>query len=178
MQLGLPGDPIPMHTLQRRHPKCYPYGAMVLELLERAGLLPGVPRLVIVDLTYGRGKFWSCLPVRPRLLVGYDIRLLEWTTRPDLFRLAPAWTAVTDYAKGLLPAPDIVAIDPPWQTCHSGNGCRPVGRRNHHFRASRAIGSPETILNAGARLAREAGSLILAHYKTRWIPDGFHPLVR
>ncbi len=171
----LRGSPVPMYLIQKRMRRCrYPYGAMVALLLEEAGLRPHT----VVDLTYGLGKFWSCW--RPSRLIGYDIRRLNWVEEPDEFRKAPAWAALHHFRAGSLPRPDLVATDPPWQRCESGNGCR--GLRFEvggawWFRVSRAVGTPETILASAARLAQEIGAPLLVHFEEEWVPDGFSTLV-
>ena len=167
------GSPVPMWKLQRYMRHCrYPYGAMVYLLLEEAGLRPSV----VLDLTYGLGKFWSCN--RPRILAGYDIRRLPWIVPPDFFREAPAWAARWDLREGRVPRPDLIAVDPPWQRCRKGSGCRgyEVGGA-WWFRVSRALGTPELILDTAARIAGSLGVPLLVHYEEPWVPPGFVELV-
>lgn len=160
------GDPVPMYELQRAYRKCrYPYGAMVWLLLQEAGLEPSV----VVDLTYGLGKFWSCW--RPSYLVGYDVRRLDWVVDPDEFHQAPAWSALHHVVDGRVPRPELVVVDPPWQ-----RGPRSVGRRNGHFRVSNGLGSPTVILESAARLSGMVGVPLLVHFGDRWVPQGFTSL--
>ena len=169
------GVPVEMWRLQRAFPRCrYPYGTMVWLLLREAGLRPRS----VVDLTFGLGKFWSCW--RPPLLVGYDVRRLPWVVEPDVFRLGPAWAAWWDLREGRVPRPDLVAVDPPWQQCRKGNGCRPAIRgvgSSWWFRVSRAVGTPELILESAARVAVEAGVPLLVHFEREWVPAGFSLVV-
>ncbi|MCE4619017.1 MAG: hypothetical protein F7C37_06205 [Desulfurococcales archaeon] len=165
------GVPVEMWRLQRAFPRCrYPYGTMVWLLLREAGLRPRS----VIDLTYGLGKFWSCY--RPRRIIAYDIRRLDWVVEPDEFYQKPAWAALYKYPYGV----DLVAVDPPWQRCEKGNGCH--GRRMAvggawWFRVSRAVGTPELILDTAARVAGSLGVPVLVHYEKPWVPPGFVELV-
>lgn len=169
------GEPIPMYELQKWFSRCpYPYGTMVMLLLEEAGLHPGI----VIDLTFGLGKFWSCW--RPKYLIGYDIRRLHWVVEPNEFHQTVSWAALHHVRDRRVPRPDLVAVDPPWQRCKSGNGCR--GLRFEvggawWFRVSKGVGTPELILESAARLAEETGVPLLVHFEDRWVPRGFSVLV-
>ena len=74
----------------------------------------------------------------------------------------------------------VVVVDPPFQNCSRGNGCRgtryEVGGR-WFYRVSRAVGTPEQILESAARLAGELGVPLLVHYESEWVPEGFDIIV-
>lgn len=162
------GEPVPMHRLQRLYRKCkYPYGVMVKLLLEEAGLRSHT----VLDLTYGEGKFWSCW--RPKHLIGFDVRRLDWTVEPDVFYQKPAWAALHMRVPGV----DLVAVDPPWQRSARGRSARlSIGGR-WWYRTSRMVGSPEAILESAARLAGELGVPLVVHFERPWVPEGFDVMV-
>jgi len=152
----------------------YPSAKMVAGLLGHAGLLRPLEALRVVDLTYGQGIWWDALP--QAAVAGYDVKQLSWVRRPRCFWQAPAWTwryYIAEIEKCLGGHPNVIAVDPPWQTTRRGR--EPGGR--YHYRVSRAFGSPQMILDAAAAAATYWHVPVLVHYKEQWIPDGFNVLV-
>ena len=148
--------------LQKRGGKCVraPVSCLITDMIAEAG----VPQSVWFDATYGEGRFY--IAFRPRVLIGADIRFLEWVVKPDAFILSPVWSSWRYLAK-LGVRPEVYVLDPPWQECVKGNGCRgrEVGGR-YHYRASLAVGSPETILGEGVKAAERLGvRYILVHWR-------------
>jgi len=156
--------------VQRRGGPCskYPVSCVVRDLLGQAGLLRPFEPVRIIDLTYGQGIWWYALKGKA-IVAGIDIRKLDWVVRPRWFKisLAQAWDNwIEEALKALGGRVDIIAVDPPWQECIRGNGCRgrEIGGR-YHYRASRAIGNPELILESARRLAGRLGAPLLYHFK-------------
>ena len=169
---------LPMYEVQRL-PGCSqaPGSCLVRVLLREAGLWPVGVKGFVLDLTFGRGKFYEAWPFRPRV-IAYDIRRLNWVVEPTRFVKAPAWAAFHHVRDGSLRDPvELVVVDPPWQDCRRGNGCiRRVGDR-WFYRTSRMVGTPEMILESAARVSRLLGVPMLIHFSDRWVPEGFKVLV-
>jgi len=163
--------------VQRWPGRGYPSSKLVLYLLREAGLLKPFERLRVVDMTFGQGVWWMSLP--QARIAGFDVRRLDWKRRPSCFFQQPcqSWRLrVAEIEECLGGQPDLVAVDPPWERCVKGNGCRGRGAR-YHYRASRAVGPPESILEAARQAALYWGVHLLVHYETRWIPAGLKPVV-
>ena len=157
----------------------YPSSKLVAWLLDRAGLLKPFKPLRVLDLTYGQGIFWDAIAHRV-VVAGFDVKRLEWVTTPRCFFEAPAqdWKRYSSRIRECLHRVDLVVVDPPWQKCVKGNGCRGrgIGGR-YHYRVSHATGSPQSILIAAADAAAYYNTPLLVHYKERWIPQDFNLLV-
>ncbi|MEB2836680.1 MAG: hypothetical protein GSR80_000627 [Desulfurococcales archaeon] len=158
----------------------YPSAKLVAWLLSEAGLLRFGEPLRVLDVTYGQGVFWDALKGRV-LVAGFDIKRLGWVVRPRCFFEAPAWAwryRVDEVEACLGGGPGLIAVDPPWEECAKGNGCR--GREpgaRYHYRVSRAVGRPQLILEAAASAALHWSARLLVHYKERWVPEGFAVVV-
>ncbi len=160
-------------VLQKRGGKCAraPVSCLILDMVREVG----VPLETWFDATYGEGRFY--ITFRPRVLVGADVRVLEWRVKPDAFILAPVW-ASWRYLKKLGVKPDVYVLDPPWQECVKGNGCRGrEWRGRYHYRASWAIGSPEVILREGVKAAERLGArYLIVHWREEAYPEGWRLL--
>ena len=163
--------------VQRRGGPCarYPIGCVVRDLLARAGVLRPLQPLRVLDLTYGQGIWWTALP--QARVAGFDVKRLDWRRRPRCFFRQPcqSWRLrEREIAECLGGHPDLVAVDPPWEKCVNGNGCRgrEIGGR-YHYRASQAVGSPESILEAARQAAEYFSAPLLVHYEAPWRPEGF-----
>lgn len=141
----------------------YPTSCIVRDLLNEAGLLEFAKPLRVIDVTYGQGIFWAVL--RSKVVVAaVDIKRLDWRVRPRCFIQAAAqkWRAwLREALECLGNQVDIVAVDPPWQKWRRGR--EPGGR--YHYRASRALGTLESILKAGIELAAYLNAPLLYHWR-------------
>ncbi len=141
----------------------YPTAKLIAWMLAEAGLLRPFQPIRVIDITFGQGVFWHAL--RSKVVVaGVDVRRLDWAVRPRCFIEQPAqrWKKWLQEALDCLGGRvDLVVVDPPSQEWRRG---REVGGR-YHYRASRALGRPEGILEAGLGLARELGVPLLYHWK-------------
>ena len=154
---------VDQREVQRRGGICakVPTACIVADLLKEAGI--EARNLLVFDITYGQGRFWA--KIRPRVLIGADVAVLEWVVEPDIFIKKPAWQSWR-LVKQLGIRVDLVAVDPPWSD--RGSSLR------HHFGIDRALGGPKPILEAAACAARELrAQYLLVHYKTRYVPQGF-----
>ena len=126
---------------------------MIRDMVRECGLESGVR--IVFDVTFGEGRFWGAW--RPEVLVGADIRVLNWVVVPDLFVRLPVWVSWRSLKKlGIVP--DLVVIDPPWGVA---TGSR-HGTRPHYYEP---LGSPDIILEEGIKAAERLGcSRVLVHY--------------
>ena len=158
-----------MYEVQRL-PGCgrAPDSCLIRAMLREVGLWPVGVGGFILDLTFGRGKFYEACPFRPRV-IAYDIRRLNWVVEPVRFVKAPAWATIHHIRDGSLRDPvKLVVVDPPWQDCRRGNGCiRRVDDR-WFYRTSMMFGTPMQILESAARVSRLLGVPMLIHFRDRW----------
>jgi predicted RNA methylase len=78
---------------------------------------PNRYNLVVVDLTFGTGRFYRIARKRIANLIGVDIEKHEWEIKPDVFYQMPCQLFVHKVLKGLIELPqhiDLVVVDPPW----------------------------------------------------------------
>jgi len=154
---------VDQREVQRRGGVCgrIPVACMVADLLLAGGLR--AERLVVVDATFGEGRFWAA--VRPRLLIAVDPAIPGWVTMPDIYIPKPVWQA-SRVLEALSVRADLVAVDPPWIERGSS--------KRRHYGLDRALGSPRLIMEKTIELAEKLGATwLLVHYKTRWIPEGW-----
>ena len=148
-----------------RH-RCPPYGKPVRKLLDHINVEKTI--LKILDLTYGRGRMWTCLPRNHLHLTGFDIQKWPWDVEPDVFYQAPAW-------KWNLLAGDmeynLVAVDPPW--AFGKRGREAYGREEF----LKILGTPRLIMEAGVKAARHYSAFLVVHWKEQWVPHGFKLMV-
>ncbi len=146
---------IDQREIQERGGKCarFPVSCLIRDMLRELGLESKVR--VVFDTTYGEGRFYGAF--RPELLIGADIRVLNWVVEPDLFIKKPVWSS-WKVVKKIDIRPDLVVVDPPWGTI---TGSR-HGTRPHYYKP---FGSPEIILEEGIKAAEKLGcNHILIHY--------------
>jgi len=133
---------------------------IVLTLLARAGIDVLSP-IRALDLTYGRGTWWAKAP--QTAVYGVDVKRLDWAKAPRCFRLAPAQRRrelAGDVVRCLGGPPQVVAVDPPWGA--EGGLLRAL--RPHW---QRAMGSPQSIIQAALGAARHFGAVALVKWRER-----------
>ena len=144
---------IDQRDIQRRGGLCahFPVSCLIRDMIGEAGIKPEV----VFDTTYGEGRFYGAW--RPEVLIGADIRILNWVVTPDFFIKLPVWVSWRSLKK-LDIVPDLVVVDPPWgQVTGSRHGTRP-----HYYSA---LGSPDLILSEGIKAAERLGCrYVLVHY--------------
>lgn len=154
-------DVVDQREIQRRGGKCarFPSSCVILDLLREAGL--EAREINIFDSTYGEGRFWGAAP-RPRLLVGADIRILDWVVEPDVFIKKPVWASWRVVAR-LGVNVDLYVVDPPFRMQERGKGIK----KREHYHPRYALGSTELILreavNAASRL--QARYLLVKYFE-------------
>ncbi len=151
--------------VQRRGGLCarYPSSCIVVGLLGDAGLLRPLQPLRVLDLTYGRGMFWAAANT---VVVGFDIRILDWVVEPRCFWGKPAWAwkyYADDIEECLGGPPDLVAVDPPWSA--RGSSTR------RYYGLDRAVGDVASILEAAREASMHYNAALLVHLKDRWVPE-------
>lgn len=151
--------------LQHRGGKCvkFPVSCLIYDMLKELGLQP--ERLTILDTTFGEGRFYGAW--RPKLLIGSDIRVLNWLVEPDVFIRKPSWSVWRIVSK-LGVKPDLIVVDPPFSPYERGY------EKRKHYMQSLAFGDGKAILEGGLESARKLGcSTVLVHYNELYVPDGW-----
>jgi hypothetical protein len=92
-------------------------------------LFPNRADLVVVDLTYGVGRFYRLARKRIKHLIAVDIEKHEWEVKPDVFYRMPCQLFVEKVIRGEidLPKPSIVVVDPPWSREKRGKAPSDIG---------------------------------------------------
>ena len=156
--VGLESQLVDQRDIQRRGGKCsrYPVSCLIHDMLMELGLQP--EKLVVLDVTYGVGRFYGAW--YPRLLIGSDVKIWKWEIVPDVFILQPSWNVWWTVAK-LGVKPDLVVVDPPWTNYNHR------GRTYYEY----SFGSPDQILKGGLESAAKLGSNhVLVHYNKIVVP--------
>jgi len=160
--MGLESFLVDQRDIQKRGGKCvkHPVSCLIYDMLKELGM--NLEQLIVLDVTYGEGRFYGAW--RPRLLLGSDIRVHRWVVEPDWFTRCPSWSVWTRVQKlGIVP--DIVVVDPPWTNYNH--------RGRKHYYEYMALGDDSTVLEGGLITARKLGvKYLLVHYKDRIVPSG------
>jgi hypothetical protein len=117
----------------------YPSSAIV------ARLLRSVRSDVVLDVTYGRGRFYRIY--RPKYLVGVDPIKWEWIVKPDEFYQMSVYALYRELINNRLSFKDVdvVVVDPPKWT---GANYRKRDEFNY------ILGTPELIIEYGFKVAK------------------------
>jgi len=146
---------VDQRDMQKRGGICarFPVSCLLYDMLKEQGLQPEI----VFDTTYGEGRFWGAW--KPKILIGADVRVLNWVVEPDLFIKKPVWSSWQVLARlGLESRIDLVVVDPPWGII---TGSR-HGTRPHYYKP---FGSPDVILEEGIKAAEKLGcNHVLVHY--------------
>jgi len=154
---------VEVYSLGMRY-KSYDIVFMLLYRLYRE-LWLGRDTVRLLDLTYGRGRFYRRVPRNRYYIVGVDIARHEWEVEPDEFYLGSSIDFVDDIISGrkTIVEPDVIVVDPPWS--HEKRGRMPSGlgisSMPYHMRG---ISSRE-IIGAANRLRKHYGVPLIYRYK-------------
>ena len=128
-------------------------------------LFPNRADLVVVDLTYGVGRFYRLARKRISQLIAVDIEKHEWEVKPDIFYQMPCQLFVEKVVKReiSLPRTSLVVVDPLWSIekrgrFPSGTG---VSSLPYHIKY---VDSRSIIVYA-LRLAKHLNTLLLYRYR-------------
>jgi len=156
---------IDQRDIQRKGGLCakYPSSYVVCELLKRFGIKR------VLDVTFGRGRFYKLCRRDVELLVASDPAKWPWLTVPDAFYQATVWQLYNAIKAGSLSIDsiDCVVVDPPrW------SGAEYKRRGEYNF----LIGSPRLIIEYATKVARIVGSTyMLLHFNKVVSVDGWVP---
>jgi len=92
-------------------------------------LYPNRANLVVIDLTYGVGRFYRLARRRIRQIIAVDIEKYRWEVKPDMFYQIPCQLFVEKVLKNeiVLPSTNLVVVDPPWSNEKRGKAPSDVG---------------------------------------------------
>lgn len=144
-------DEIDQREIQRLGGKAAecPSSYVVVTMLERNNLFNRV-----LDVTYGEGRFYCYR--KPKLLVGADPYVQEWTVKPDMFIPRPVWSLFS-ILKDVNIGFDVLVCDPPqWNegVCYH--------KRKVY---SLVVGDAKLIINESIKLAKQLG---IEHMLLHW----------
>lgn len=150
--------------LQARGKVCarFPISCLIRDMLEEAGMLSHGRKIVVLDMTFGEGRFWVAIPEAE--VWGFDIVRLKWFKKPFRFYECRC----ENWAKkvGKLDF-DLICVDPPWlprnHTC----------KLRKHFGVTTSVGS---ILREAEKASLHFKRPLLVHFLWRAIPYGFEVL--
>jgi len=98
--------------------KVFRHGAKSYEIMKWIfnTLFPARNDLIVLDLTYGKGRFYRLVRNRIKTLIGVDIIKHNWETKPDVFYNMPCEKFVRDVIENKIKLEklDIIVVDPPW----------------------------------------------------------------
>lgn len=127
-------------------------------------LFPMRHDLIILDLTYGKGRFYRKTRHRIRKLIAVDIYRHEWEVKPDVFHQMPCQYFTTGVIENKIQIPpvDLIVVDPPWNREKRGKTTVDVGiaRMPYHMYVNSTY-----IIYTGVKLARHLNTLLLYRYK-------------
>ena len=120
--------------------------------------------LVMLDLTFGVGRFYRLVRNKIKKLIGVDIIKHNWEIKPDLFIQEDCIRLVHDILSGrfTIEKPDVIVVDPPWSIEKRGVTPKYTGTSNmpYHMNTSSA-----RIIHAAIKLASHYKSHLLYRYK-------------
>jgi len=147
--------------IQRKGGVCaeYPVSCLIRDILRRAGLLKPFKQLKVLDLTYGEGRFWVALP--QAVVIGFDIRRLEWRRKPARFFLESCENWRTRVPNEEF---DLIVADPPFSPYKRG-----WEKRGHYT----DNGNIALILNEARKASEHFCAPMLIHFMWKVVPPEF-----
>jgi hypothetical protein len=127
-------------------------------------LFPNRADLVVVDLTYGIGRFYRLARKRISQLIAVDIYKHEWEVKPDTFYQMPCQLFVEKVINGeiALPRTSLVVVDPPWSSEKRGRFPSGTGISNLPYHM---LVDSKSIIVYAVRLAKHLNTLLLYRYR-------------
>jgi len=131
-----------------------------------AKLFPNRSDLVIVDLTYGLGRFYRYSRKRIKQIIAVDIAKYSWEVAPTVFYEMPCQVFVEKIIKNEIALPgniDLVVVDPPWSHEKRGVVPKDVGYAMMPYHLKHV--DSKSIIDATLQLARHLHAPLLYRYK-------------
>jgi len=146
----------------------FKHGTWSFEIVNRllAYTFPNRYDLVIIDLTYGLGRFYRIARKRIANLIGVDIEKHEWEIKPDIFYQMPCQLFVHKVLKGEIDLPqhvDLVVVDPPWSQEKHGHFPKRIGISHMPYHIKNV--NTKTIIMSAEKLAAHLDVKLLYRYK-------------
>jgi hypothetical protein len=128
-------------------------------------LYPNRADLVVVDLTYGVGRFYRLARRRIKQLIAVDIANYKWEVKPDVFYHMPCQIFVEKVIKGeiALPRTNLVVVDPPWSHEKRGAVPKDVGYATMPYHLKHV--DSKSIIDSATKLAKHLNTYLLYRYK-------------
>jgi hypothetical protein len=119
--------------------------------------------LIVIDLTYGLGRFYRLVRSRIKELVGVDIVKHDWEVTPDKFYLMDCRKFVSQVIKGMIQVnkPDLIVVDPPWSSEKRGRFPRSTGVSNMPYHMNT---DSKLIIRVAVELAKHLNTSLLYRY--------------
>ncbi|MEM0060931.1 MAG: hypothetical protein QXW80_02865 [Candidatus Micrarchaeia archaeon] len=148
--------------------KTYKHGIKSYEIINQmlAYVFPNRYDLVVVDLTFGLGRFYRIAKKRITNLIGVDIEKHDWEVKPNVFYQMPCELFVERVLKKEIELPqyvDLVVVDPPWSRAVRGRFPKNIGVSSMPYHLNNI--NINTIISAAEKLAMYLNTKLLYRYK-------------
>jgi 23S rRNA U2552 (ribose-2'-O)-methylase RlmE/FtsJ len=128
-------------------------------------VFPNMSDLVVIDLTYGVGRFYRVAKKRIKLIIGVDIDKHKWEVEPSIFYQMPCQLFVGKVLNEIvLPSTvNLIVVDPPWSHEKRGKAAQHLGISSLPYHIKYI--NTKSIIDAAIRLAKHLNTLLLYRYK-------------
>jgi len=129
-------------------------------------VFPNRGDLVVVDLTYGYGRFYRLARKRIEYIIGVDIEKHEWEVAPSIFYQMPCQVFVEKVIRNEIVLPskvNLVVVDPPWSHEKRGKIAQQIGVSSMPYHLKHI--DSRSIIDAATKLAKHLSTLLLYRYK-------------
>jgi hypothetical protein len=120
--------------------------------------------LTVLDLTYGKGRFYRLVRNKIKTLIAVDIIKHDWEVKPDVFYNM----SCQDFANNVvnnkisISKPDVIVVDPPWSS--EKRGYFPIGIAISNMPYHMYVDS-KSIINVAINLSQLLAAPLLYRYK-------------
>ena len=144
----------------------YPVSCLIYKML--TSVMEINSGTMVLDLTYGEGRFWKAFGLLKPYIIAIDIHRLKWHVIPDEFYQTAAWRWRHVVKHQHI---DLVVVDPPWAEWRRG------WDRRGHYLLNKCLGSPKAIIDAAVDASRHYNAYLLIHYRERVVPNNMLPII-
>jgi 23S rRNA U2552 (ribose-2'-O)-methylase RlmE/FtsJ len=127
-------------------------------------LFPAKNDLIVLDLTYGKGRFYRLVKNKIKTLIAVDIIKHDWEIKPNIFYNMSCIDFVNNVIENKMKFEkiDIIVVDPPWSSEKRGYFPKRIGISNmpYHMKIN-----SKSIIDAAIKLSHFLAAPLLYRYK-------------